>query len=30
MAKYHLAGNTNMFSLAVNPSDFYRKKKDKA
>jgi len=30
MAKYHLAGNTNMFSLSVNPSDFYRKKKDKA
>lgn len=28
-AKYHLAGNTNMFSLSVNPSDFYRKKKDR-
>lgn len=26
-AKYHLSGNTNMFSLALNPSDFYRKKK---
>ena len=24
-----LAGNTNMFSLSVNPSDFYRKKKDR-
>lgn len=28
-AKYHLAANTNMFSLSVNPSDFYRKKKDR-
>jgi hypothetical protein len=27
-AKYHLAGNTNMFSLSVNPSDFYRKKRN--
>ncbi len=27
--KYHLAGNTNVFSLSVNPSDFYRKKKDR-
>lgn len=26
-ARYHLAGSTNMFSIALNPSDFYRKKK---
>lgn len=28
-ARYHLSGSTNMFSLALNPSDFYRKKKDR-
>jgi hypothetical protein len=26
-ARYHLSGSTNMFSLSLNPSDFYRKKK---
>ncbi len=26
-ARYHLSGSTNMFSLALNPNDFYRKKK---
>ncbi len=26
-AKYHVAGNSNMFSISVNPADFYRKKK---
>lgn len=28
-AKYHLAANTNMFSLSLNPSDFYKRKKDR-
>lgn len=28
-ARYHLAGASNMFSLSVNPNDFYRKKKDR-
>ena len=26
-ARYHLSGSTNMFSLSLNPGDFYRKKK---
>ncbi len=26
-ARYHLSGSTNMFSLSLNPNDFYRKKK---
>lgn len=26
-AKYHLSGNSNMFSIALNPNDFFRKKK---
>ncbi len=26
-AKYHLSGNSNMFSISLNPNDFFRKKK---
>lgn len=26
-AKYHVSGNSNMFSISLNPTDFYRKKK---